>query len=128
MDSSLGIRTGNDRVAKQVTALREGDFSTLDIVVDLVENMSAQIGAHCTIDSCNVLIEIFAVEINFRHNHIQGRGFCFDKSFYLMPILRLRSILVAGNDTPSGEVLYIRNQDIAFGKTGTVHGCVPPKS
>ena len=100
----------------------------IDVVVDFMENMPAQIGAHCTIDSCNVLIEIFAVEINFRHNHIQGRGFCFDKSFYLMPILRLRSILVAGNDTPSGEVLYIRNQDIAFGKTGTVHGCVPPKS
>lgn len=46
------------------------DTAGVDVIVYLAEQMSAQVGAHGAVNGGNVLLQVGAGEVDFRHHHV----------------------------------------------------------
>ena len=106
-----------------VTDLAVGQLS-LDIEQGVVQGAQAlflQVGFHGLVDLCDLLFHVVALQLALGQDQAQGRGSLTDILVHALPVLGLRGVLVAGDDSPLGQAAVNGQQDVCGGKSNLVH-------
>jgi len=88
----------------------------IDYPLHLFENAAGKIFSHLAFDISYSGFFVRGIQINFRIDQIISGRCTADESSYAFPVLRLRSVLIAGNHRPASQVeAFNRKQNISPG-------------